>query len=52
MGRRQRVRRRRDVAGILAAVGEDFDEGYVERWVEALSLADAWRAVRVTLDEV
>jgi hypothetical protein len=39
-------RQLRDVAGILAAAGEEFDEDYVERWVDALGLAETWRDVR------
>lgn len=38
-------RQLRDVAGMLEVGGDAIDRGYVERWVEALGLADAWRDV-------
>lgn len=39
-------RQRRDVAGVVAAVGDALDRAYVERWVNALDLADEWAAAR------
>jgi hypothetical protein len=35
-------RERRDVAGILATVGDAFDRAYIERWVHDLDLAEEW----------
>jgi hypothetical protein len=35
-------RQRRDVAGILATMGEQIDRAYVERWVGELDLRDEW----------
>lgn len=39
-------RQRRDIAGILATVGEQFDRAYVERWVRDLDLVDEWVAAQ------
>jgi hypothetical protein len=39
-------RQRRDVAGILATVGQELDRGHVERWVHELDLADEWLAAQ------
>jgi hypothetical protein len=36
-------RQLRDVAGVLAVRGAGLDRAYLERWVAALGLADAWR---------
>lgn len=36
-------RQRRDVAGIVATVGDDLDRAYIERWVHDLDLADEWK---------
>jgi hypothetical protein len=41
-------RQRRDIAGILATVGEGLDRGYVERWVGELELQEEWRQARET----
>lgn len=38
-------RQLRDVAGMLAVGGEGVDLAYVERWVTALGLNEAWRSV-------
>lgn len=35
-------RQRRDVAGILATLGQELDRAYVERWVSDLDLVDEW----------
>jgi hypothetical protein len=35
-----------DVAGILAAKGNDIDEAYVERWAAELGVLDLWRKVK------
>jgi hypothetical protein len=35
-------RQRRDVAGIVATMGEQLDREYVERWVRDLGLEDEW----------
>jgi hypothetical protein len=39
-------RQRRDVAGILATVGQQLDRACVERWVHDLDLADEWLAAQ------
>jgi hypothetical protein len=39
-------RQRRDVAGIVATVGQELDRAYVERWVHDLDLADEWLAAQ------
>jgi hypothetical protein len=36
-------RQLRDVAGVVAAKGEDLDRGYIERWAEELGLVDLWQ---------
>ena len=41
-------RQRRDVAGILATLGQEVDRAYVERWVRDLDLADEWDAAQKT----
>jgi hypothetical protein len=41
-------RQRRDVAGIVATLGEALDRAYVERWVADLDLADEWLAAQRT----
>jgi hypothetical protein len=38
-------RQRRDVLGMVR-VAVDLDEGYIDRWVTALGLGEAWRAIR------
>ena len=38
-------RQLRDVAGMVAVGGDGIDHVYVERWVEALGLQEAWRQV-------
>ena len=41
-------RQRRDVAGILATVGQQLDRAHVERWVHDLDLLDEWLAAQKT----
>jgi hypothetical protein len=41
-------RQRRDVAGILATMGEQLDRAYVERWVRELDLQDEWEHAQRT----
>ena len=41
-------RQRRDVAGIIATVGDELDRAYVERWVRDLDLADEWKRAQET----
>lgn len=47
------ARQRRDVAGVLATVGEALDRAYVARWVQALGLEAEWQkaAAPGTADE-
>jgi hypothetical protein len=35
-------RQRRDVAGIVATMGEQLDRAYVERWIRQLGLEEEW----------
>jgi hypothetical protein len=35
-------RQRRDVAGILATIGDQLDRAYVEQWIRDLGLDDEW----------
>jgi len=42
-------RQRRDVAGILATLGDDLDRPYVEDWVKQLDLGDEWRAAQAVV---
>jgi len=37
-------RQRRDVAGIVATIGEALDRAYIERWVDEMSLGAEWVA--------
>jgi hypothetical protein len=39
-------RQLRDVAGMLAVAGPSLDQAYVEHWVTALGLTDAWHRIR------
>jgi len=41
-------RQRRDVAGIVATVGDGLDRGYIEGWVRELDLADEWEAAKAS----
>lgn len=41
-------RQRRDVAGIVAVVGDQLDLAYIERWVRDLGLDAEWHAARKT----
>jgi hypothetical protein len=41
-------RQRRDVAGIIATVGDELDRAYIERWVHDLDLADEWKRAQET----
>jgi len=38
-------RQRLDIAGMLAVAGDAIDEAYLNRWITALGLADAWTDV-------
>lgn len=39
-------RQRRDIAGIVATVGEALDRAYIERWVRDLGLEAEWNAAQ------
>ena len=41
-------RQRRDVAGIIATMGEQLDRAYIERWVGELDLEGEWRLAQRT----
>ena len=41
-------RQRRDVAGVLATMGDQLDRPYVERWVHALGLEEEWSHAQKT----
>lgn len=41
-------RQRRDVAGIVATVGDELDRAYIERWIQDLDLADEWQRAQET----
>lgn len=41
-------RQRRDVAGIVQTMGDALDLAHIERWVEALDLAEEWRLAQGT----
>ncbi len=41
-------RQRRDVAGMLATVGDALDHGYIERWLNELDLTDEWLLAKQT----
>lgn len=41
-------RQRRDIAGMLAIVGDDLDHGYIERWLKELDLTDEWLLAKQT----
>jgi hypothetical protein len=42
-------RQLRDVASILAAMGDSLDRAYLERWIESLGLQEPWaRALMLT----
>lgn len=41
-------RQRRDVAGMLATVGDDLDYAYIERWLDELDLSDEWELAKRT----
>jgi hypothetical protein len=41
-------RQRRDVAGILATMGDELDVAHIERWVEELGLQEEWGAAKET----
>jgi hypothetical protein len=41
-------RQRRDVAGMLATVGDDLDYAYIERWLNELALSDEWELAKQT----
>jgi hypothetical protein len=41
-------RQRRDVAGILATLGQELDRAYIERWVGELDLVDEWLEAQKT----
>lgn len=41
-------RQRRDVAGIIAAVGDQLDREYIERWVRELDVGDEWTEAQNT----
>lgn len=39
-------RQLRDVAAIIAVIGDDLDRAYIERWVARLDLRAGWHAAR------
>ena len=41
-------RQRRDVAGVIASVGDQLDREYIERWVHELDVADEWTEAQKT----
>lgn len=41
-------RQRRDVAGIVATMGDQLDRAYIERWVRELGLEEEWSAAQKT----
>ena len=41
-------RQRRDIAGMLATVGDDLDYAYIERWLNELDLSDEWELAKQT----
>ncbi len=41
-------RQRRDVAGIVATMGDQLDRAYVERWIHQLGLDEEWAAALKT----
>jgi len=41
-------RQRRDVAGVIASVGDQLDRDYIERWVRELDVADEWTEAQKT----
>ena len=41
-------RQRRDIAGMLATVGDDLDRGYIERWLNELDLTVEWLIAKQT----
>lgn len=41
-------RQRRDIAGIVATIGAQLDDAYIERWVRDLSLSDEWKEAQKT----
>ena len=41
-------RQRRDVAGMVATVGDDLDYGYIGRWLSRLNLEEEWERAKQT----
>jgi hypothetical protein len=41
-------RQRRDVAGIVATMGDQLDRAYVERWIQQLGLEEEWASALKT----
>lgn len=41
-------RQRRDVAGVVASIGDALDLAHIERWVRDLGLEDEWQAAQAT----
>jgi hypothetical protein len=41
-------RQRRDVAGIVATIGDALDRDHIERWVRDMELAEEWQAAQTT----
>jgi hypothetical protein len=41
-------RQRRDVAGIIATVGDELDRAHIERWVRELDLVEEWQKAQKT----
>jgi hypothetical protein len=43
-------RQRRDVAGIVATMGEQLDRAYIDRWIRQLGLDEEWnRALKTPI---
>ncbi len=41
-------RQRRDVAGMLATVGDDLDRACIQRWINELHFSDEWELAKRT----
>jgi hypothetical protein len=41
-------RQRRDVAGVVATMGDQLDRTYVDHWIRQLGLAEEWERAQET----
>ena len=48
----QQTKHIRDIASVMAYLGDELEWAYIEQWVDLLDLAETWREVRQQVDDL